>query len=48
MDYDVLGGTFSKEVHIKGLSEFLPTYQVQQGAFDLAIFDATIGQILLS
>ncbi|HHU73047.1 MAG TPA: ABC transporter permease [Clostridiales bacterium] len=33
-----LGGTFSKEVHIKGLSEFLPTYQVQQGAFDLAIF----------
>lgn len=32
------GGTYSKEVMINGVTEFMPIYQVQQAAFDLSIF----------
>lgn len=32
------GGTYSKEVNIAGLSDAMPIYQIQQAAFDLAIF----------
>jgi len=32
------GGTYSKEVNIKGLTQAMPIYQIQQAAFDLAIF----------
>jgi ABC-2 type transport system permease protein len=32
------GGTYSKEINIKGLTNFMPIYQIQQAAFDLAIF----------
>jgi ABC-2 type transport system permease protein len=32
------GGTYSKEMYIKGVTEAMPIYQIQQAAFDLAIF----------
>lgn len=32
------GGTYSKEMHIKGLTEAMPIYQIQKAAFDLSIF----------
>jgi len=32
------GGTYSKEVHIKGFSDAMPIYQIQQAAFDLSVF----------
>lgn len=32
------GGTNSKEIYIKGFSDALPIYQVQQAAFDLTVF----------
>jgi ABC-2 type transport system permease protein len=32
------GGTYSKEMKIKGLTEAMPIYQIQQAAFDLALF----------
>lgn len=32
------GGTFAKTVNIKGLTEVMPNYLIQQAAFDLAIF----------
>lgn len=32
------GGTYSKEVNIEGLTKVMPIYQIQQAAFDLAIF----------
>lgn len=33
-----LSGTYSKEIFIKGISELLPIYQVQEAAFDLTLF----------
>jgi len=33
------GGTYSKELNIKGLTNKMPIYQIQQAAFDLAIFN---------
>ena len=33
-----LGGTFSKEINIKGVTDAMPIYQIQQSAFDLTIF----------
>lgn len=33
-----LGGTYSKEINIKGLTAAMPNYQIQQAAFDLAVF----------
>lgn len=33
-----LSGTYSKEIFIDGLTQLLPIYQVQEAAFDLAIF----------
>ncbi|HPU63157.1 MAG TPA: hypothetical protein PK304_03295 [Mobilitalea sp.] len=33
-----LSGTYSKEIIIDGLSQYLPMYQVQEAAFDLTIF----------
>lgn len=32
------GGTFAKEIFIDGLTQAMPTYQVQEAAFDVAIF----------
>lgn len=32
------GGTYSKEINIKGLTNLMPIYQIQQAAFDLTIF----------
>lgn len=32
------GGTYSKEVFIDGLTQAMPIYQVQEAAFDIAIF----------
>jgi len=32
------GGTYSKEVNIKGFTDAMPIYRIQQAAFDLAIF----------
>lgn len=32
------GGTYSREMYIKGVTEAMPIYQIQQAAFDLAIF----------
>ncbi len=32
------GGTYSKEMHIEGLTEAMPIYQIQEAAFDLTIF----------
>lgn len=32
------GGTYSKEVNVKGITNAMPIYQIQQAAFDLAIF----------
>jgi ABC-2 type transport system permease protein len=32
------GGTYSKEINIKGVTNVMPIYQLQQAAFDLAIF----------
>ncbi|MDF2539138.1 MAG: type transporter [Herbinix sp.] len=34
-----LGGTYSKEMYIKGLTDKMPSFQIQQAAFDLAIFE---------
>jgi ABC-2 type transport system permease protein len=33
------GGTYSKEINIKGLTDAMPIYQIQQAAFDLAVFN---------
>lgn len=33
-----LSGTYSKEIYIKGVTEAMPIYQIQEAAFDLAIF----------
>ncbi len=33
-----LSGTYSKEIFIDGVSQYLPIYQIQKAAFDLAIF----------
>jgi ABC-2 type transport system permease protein len=33
------GGTYSKEINIKGITNKMPIYQLQQAAFDLAIFN---------
>lgn len=33
-----LSGTFSKEIFIPGLTECMPTYQIQNAAFDLTVF----------
>lgn len=33
-----LGGTFSKNVNIKGVTDAMPIYRIQQSAFDLAVF----------
>lgn len=33
-----LSGTYSKEINIKGITDMMPIYQVQEAAFDLAIF----------
>ncbi len=32
------GGTYSKELHIKGVSDLLPNYIFQQAAFEVAVF----------
>ncbi len=32
------GGTFSKEINVKGVTSLLPSYQLQQAAFDLTLF----------
>jgi hypothetical protein len=32
------GGTYSKEIYVKGISDAMPVYQVQEAAFDLAVF----------
>lgn len=31
-------GTFQKDIHIDGVTEFLPMYVIQQAAFDLTVF----------
>lgn len=36
-----LSGTFAKDVHIPGLSDKMPTYIVQNAAFDLTVFSRT-------
>jgi ABC-2 type transport system permease protein len=33
-----LGGTYSKEVNIKGVTEHMPVYVLQQAAFDITVF----------
>lgn len=33
-----LGGTYSKEVFVDGVTQAMPIYQIQEAAFDLAIF----------
>jgi ABC-2 type transport system permease protein len=33
-----LGGSYSKEINIQGLTDAMPNYKLQQAAFDLAIF----------
>lgn len=33
-----LGGTYSKEIDIAGVTNVMPIYQIQQAAFDLAVF----------
>lgn len=33
-----LSGTYSKEIFIDGISQYMPMYQVQEAAFDLAVF----------
>ncbi len=33
-----LGGTYSKELKIPGLTEAMPIYQIQQAAYDLTVF----------
>jgi ABC-2 type transport system permease protein len=33
-----LGGTYSKELKIPGLTEVMPIYQIQQAAYDLTVF----------
>ena len=32
------GGTYAKEMYIEGISNLMPIYQIQQAAFDLAVF----------
>lgn len=32
------GGTYSKEMNIKGFTDLMPIYQIQKAAFDLSIF----------
>lgn len=34
-------GTFAKDIYIKGLTEYLPMYRIQQAAFDITIFGRT-------
>lgn len=44
-------GTFQKDIHIDGVTEFLPMYVIQQAAFDLTVFsrpEAAIRVTLLS
>lgn len=36
-----LSGTFAKDIYIKGLSDCMPPYQVQQAAFDITVFGRT-------
>lgn len=38
-------GTFAKDVYMKGISEWMPTYQIQQAAFDLTLF-GNYGRVL--
>jgi ABC-2 type transporter. len=33
-----LSGTYSKEIYIEGITRYMPMYQVQEAAFDLAVF----------
>ncbi|MGB4661144.1 MAG: ABC transporter permease [Mobilitalea sp.] len=35
------GGTYSKDLYIKGLTEMMPIYNMQQAAYDLSIFGRT-------
>lgn len=43
------GGTYSKEVNISGFTDVMPVYQIQQAAFDLAIFGRydKVNQVIL-
>ena len=46
-----LSGTFQKDIHIDGFSEYLPPYAVQSAAFDLTVFSRTekaVGIIIVS
>lgn len=46
-----LSGTFAKDIHISGVSEWMPSYQIQQAAFDLTVFgrrDGTMKVIIVS
>jgi ABC-2 type transport system permease protein len=36
-----LSGTFSKQIFIKGVSDRMPVYQLQQAAFDITVFGRT-------
>ena len=36
-----VGGTFTKEINIKGVTENMPIYHLQQAAFDITIFGRT-------
>lgn len=40
-----LSGSFAKDIHIPGVSEWMPTYQIQQAAFDLTVFGRREGTI---
>ena len=43
------GGTYSKEINISGITNHMPSYVIQQAAFDLAIFgrSAKVNQIII-
>ncbi len=36
-----VGGTFAKPIHIKGVTENMPVYHLQQAAFDITVFSRT-------
>lgn len=40
-----LSGSFAKDIHIKGVSEYMPPYIIQQAAFDLTVFGRREGTI---
>lgn len=40
-----LSGTFSKEINIKGVTEYMPAYILQQTAFDITVFGRTKGAL---